>query len=755
MATNIEIIYEPGGQVIPCASRPYKKLLSVLPGSGWDNLVNEERGLTTNREIYSLCRLSPDDNYVIPNDVIIEPLKSSQIELSSQAFSHFTNYTSLTALSVNTGGDIGFHRVSIGGDFSFEKEMVRRAENINKGLTMRSQLRHRWFIVHQLPDSQLHPRFRNRLLDIAAHLERSNISTSYSDITMEIVPQKGRILSNFGKEEMLKIMDGLRAAYLADLIVRDFGTHTITAVEAGAVVAKIDSLVGITRMLEDSDKTKLEYGARASFFDLFKINNSAEFNQDKKYTDDYYSNVASSFILSFGGPSLKASDMNLTTWESGVVENLVAIDRRGRPIYDLITPRALPELSESLTFALAATVRAAVERYYEANSVVGCLDPTSPAYDSDANVASDRCDNMDFLDPFVNNESGQTPFGGVYTACEGPADLCSRHATPNLATGSTSCPEGFKAINLLPPQVRSCAMKCEPVGIFHKPVCVHECAVTRAYWCALDPSYTPYQLKIRNTTMELGFLFGGIYTDTLVNPITNAQSCPPYYENQLIGRRIQVCLSTDREFGRRYSMAFGGFYACQSGNPLYDVLSLNKSSQSARHLLLGGRNSGLGDGILGDDQTLIWPKQCPNGYTSHMAGIEDTCLVNYCVPANSLKVVKDRLLKRPPFIQLPEFSNYDLKKDVEKALNEPLHLVDTFSGRSYHNEDGNWVKDTDDSDVTNIPTMMAFAVIGISFCVCVGVLLIIGAALLIFKIRNIYRRSSANRQLTTTEEEHA
>lgn len=81
--------------------------------------------------------------------------------------------------------------------------------------------------------------------------------------------------------------------------------------------------------------------------------------------------MASSFILSFGGPSLKASDMNLTTWESGVVENLVAIDRRGRPIYDLITPRALPELSETLTFALAATVRAAVERYYEANSVVG------------------------------------------------------------------------------------------------------------------------------------------------------------------------------------------------------------------------------------------------------------------------------------------------------------------------------------------------------------------------------------------------
>ncbi len=63
--------------------------------------------------------------------------------------------------------------------------------------------------------------------------------------------------------------------------------------------------------------------------------------------------------------------MNLSKWENGIPDNLVAIDRHGRPIYDLITPRALPELSESLALKLAGAVRAAVERYYAANSVVG------------------------------------------------------------------------------------------------------------------------------------------------------------------------------------------------------------------------------------------------------------------------------------------------------------------------------------------------------------------------------------------------
>lgn len=85
----------------------------------------------------------------------------------------------------------------------------------------------------------------------------------------------------------------------------------------------------------------------------------------------------------------------------------------------------------------------------------GCLDPNSASYDSDANVAADRCDDLPFQDPAASNESGQTAFGGVYTTCEGPADLCSRYTAFNLATGSTSCPHGFMAVNLLSPQVNS------------------------------------------------------------------------------------------------------------------------------------------------------------------------------------------------------------------------------------------------------------------------------------------------------------
>ncbi|KAL5969825.1 Macrophage-expressed gene 1 protein [Taenia solium] len=721
---------------------PGQKKLSVLPGSGWDNLVNEERGLTTNREVYKLCRTSADGNYLIPDDMIIgelndslitspgskgpgklstlfyfnlikptktrfslEPIKNSQIELSSKVFTHFTNYTALTAFSMNSVADVKLHFVSVGGDFSLEKDA-----NQNNGLTVRSQLRHRWYIVHQLPDSQLHPRFRNRLLDIAAHLARSNITEVGGDDNgvrigatdlrslvgkasvglLAAPPDPLAVEEN--RQVMFRVMDSLRAAYLADLIVRDFGTHSVVAVEAGAVVAKLDSLTSSSRKMSDKDKLEAKAAASASFAGLFDFKTSTKLGTDQEMVKAYNSKVASSFILSYGGPSLKVSDMNLTEWERDLEDHLVAVDRRGQPIYDLITPRALPELSESLTFNLAAAVKAAVVRYYEANSLIGCLDPASTAYDSDANVAADHCDDFPFQHSTAGNRSGHLPFGGVYTTCQGPSDLCLRHTAPNLATGNTSCPKGFIPVNLLPPQVRSCAVACQDRGVFQEPLCMHECAVTRAFWCALDPSTKTDEKS------EPGFLFGGIYTDTTVNPITKAQSCPSYYEVQSIGRRIQVCVSTDIEMGLRYSLAFGGFYACQSGNPLYEALSINSSSlnriqQIRRELHEGlkvGQNENNGN-ASGEGPGVLWPKRCPNGYTSHMAGIEDTCLINYCIPGNSLKTVKERTLKRPPFVQLPDFASLATPLDLQKSVNQPLQLVDTYSGRIYHNREGEWV----------------------------------------------------------------
>ncbi len=68
--------------------------------------------------------------------------------------------------------------------------------------------------MHQLPDSTLHPRLRNRLLDIAAHLARVNESSPTFKLT------EAKDGASVEDQQVLQLMDSMRAAYLADLIIR-------------------------------------------------------------------------------------------------------------------------------------------------------------------------------------------------------------------------------------------------------------------------------------------------------------------------------------------------------------------------------------------------------------------------------------------------------------------------------------------------------------------------------------------------------
>ncbi|VDQ17758.1 unnamed protein product [Trichobilharzia regenti] len=65
------------------------------------------------------------------------------------------------------------------------------------------------------------------------------------------------------------------------------------------------------------------------------------------------------------------SSVNLSYWEADLDNQLVAIDRSGQPIYEIITDRSLPELPGNMILRLTATLKSAVERYYKANTIVG------------------------------------------------------------------------------------------------------------------------------------------------------------------------------------------------------------------------------------------------------------------------------------------------------------------------------------------------------------------------------------------------
>ena len=128
--------------------------------------------------------------------------------------------------------------------------------------------------------------------------------------------------------------------------------------------------------------------------------------------------------------------------------------------------------------------------------------------------------------------------------------------------------------------------------------------------------------------------------------------CPPYFIPLKVGNYLSVCVSTEFELGFRYSVPFGGFETCHSGNPLSkDTFSEDSSS---------------------------WPHECPHGYTRYFGGVEHGCDINICVKKGTLALESYGLLQPP---KLPPFH-----------VHHPHELNDTES-LAFIGSDGNvWTR---------------------------------------------------------------
>lgn len=519
----------------PLTSGMYR--FEVLPGGGWDNLRNVHMGVVSLMN-YSQCKTSDDGKYLIPDNVFLYPVKKSKVETFAELYDHWNNYSSTTTRSVNAeaSGTFGFGSVS--GSFSSEFESVKKHQVEDKSVTTRVQLRHDLYTAYLQPDSPLQPAFKSRLLEIASHLQHNN--TGYAN-------------------------------YLAQILVRDFGTHFITRVKAGAVLAKVDHLT--KKFVADftEDKSKITASASASFFGAFGAKVSSSETTDKKDLDQYTKNTVYSTVYTFGGPPYRVN-FTINQWEDEMRDELVAIDRSGDPLHYAITPGSLPEMSEELTFQLANVVEKAIKQYYKHNTFKGCTKMDSPNFSFQANLDDGSCQSP------INNYT----FGGVYQTCETEGspvgNPCQDLLQKNPLTADYKCSEGYEAVLIHQGRTpQSCHKDCHRCWLFCK--CCHtNCGYVTysTYWCVAKAEVPP----------GTGYLFGGLYSKVIKNPVTQDYNCPLKFYALRFGATMQVCVSDDYELGYQQSVPFGGFFSCSAGNPLgirhnsADTVSEGKSSSS-------------------------------------------------------------------------------------------------------------------------------------------------------------------------------
>lgn len=594
--------------------------MEVLPGTGWDNLRNLDMGMVVWKN-YSQCLTSEDGKYLIPDNTFVVALKESRVELTSEYFDHWNNYTSTTSTTVNAEAHASIFGAGLGGKFSSEYQSVKKSQYENKAVTTRVQLRHKLYTVRSQPDMQLHPNFKSRLLDISAHLQSNNTKV---------------------------------ARYLADLIVRDFGTHYITSIDAGAIISKVDHVKSSYAKKDDMDKSKITASASASF-PFGGVSVSTTHTASHEDIDLYQKSVAASHIKSYGGPPYRA---NFTTdkWEDGLLDNLVAIDRSGDPLHFVVTPQSLPELPEMLTIHLSEFLEQSIESYYKHNAIKGCTNPNSKDFNFQAILDDHSCEK-----PYNN-----FTFGGVFQTCKvlGSHDaVCvANYLQKNPKTNDYSCPTGYESVLV---HKRNTPSKCHRVCrrfLFFSWDCHNECGYAEysTYWCAATGQLQPNH----------GYLFGGLYNKLMVNPVTGTANCPPKFYPQNFGpENMYVCISDDYELASQYSIPFAGFFSCSTGNPL--ALKKNTALEIQLH----------------SDGPRSWPKACPQTYTQHLAVVDENCEINYCVKANSLSDHGLAIVRRPPFLSFPK---------MNRNITIPLTLINDDTGKIWFKSPNNqkWIMAT-------------------------------------------------------------
>ena len=562
--------------------------IDVLPGRGWDNLrnVGQNSILAFN---YSQCATTFDGQYLLPNGITAIPKLQSKVDTYAHVFEHALNYTSNIAFSVNF--DATVYSI-ISGKFSAEYETFQERFFREKSIMARVQLRHHRYIIRSHISAQLDPSFKNRVFQIAA-----SVQSNATDM----------------------------AAYLSQLLVRDYGTHYIHTTHVGAMLVKEDFLRADTSGSANLDRVRVSSGAQADFFSKVQLGFSVDVSVSSSDKEWYENLVTSTTVTTFGGP-LFTTNTTVKDWEAGVESAMVAIDRDGDPIHFIINPDNLPEISTSAVLAAAKYVKDAVDKYYEVNTHRGCTDSSAKNFNSFANIEDGSCD----------EDAGQFLFGGVFQTCvhvSGSNNFCNRLEQKNPLTGDYSCPRGFTEVLLQNGQelettstphcwstYRSCGFlwlaRCRS-GRMCQPRMDRSTITYKTYWCVRSGSSQP----------EQQYFFGGIFTKDTPNPFTGTTGCPTSFNPVRFTGSGHVCVSADPELGRPRSFPFAGFYSCRAGNPL------------AR------RND--------SPDTSPDPRECPQGFTQHLALVDNNCDVNYCLRAGILAGIQRMPVQLPPFMNLP------------------------------------------------------------------------------------------------------
>jgi hypothetical protein len=534
---------------------------------------------------YKLCRLTPDRRHIVPDYVDVVPVKQTQIDRFAEFYKDFREYYQSTSDTINFSAGAKYKGFGISGSYSKTYQTVKKNTITSSTSIMESKVKNHAYSLIAEPDAPLEAVFKQRILEMG---------------------------------DAIRMNKTYLASYLSQLLVRDYGTHVVTRVEAGSVVKGQDYVDKTLVYTMEESISAAQWAAAASFFASvgFHIGGGHSDNKTNMNIQTYAKIVRNSIISAHGGPGLPLLLGSSNDWFNQSLADLIALDRNGDPIYWYITSGAIPELPEPMVETIQQLVSDAVQEYYDQNTVPGCTNPDAPNFKYAANLEDGTC----------NKSYTNFTFGGLYQTCTvlaGDANGCDGLVVDNGMDGQMYCPNDYSPQPLtsfdytFPPHPEtSCQQVKHWCGwwIFghtcYKTVCgsanVANKVRIQSFWCNATT----------RVTQNTGYMFAGIYSDRRPNPFTNQQSCPGHFFPVRLGAgtdSFSVCVSRDYELDVQYQIPFSGFMSCVLPSHVH----------------------------------------CHSGYSQHLATRIQGCEINYCIRTGAMKQPGFAQIYRPPFIKNP------------------------------------------------------------------------------------------------------
>uniref|UniRef100_A0AC34FG94 Macrophage-expressed gene 1 protein n=1 Tax=Panagrolaimus sp. ES5 TaxID=591445 RepID=A0AC34FG94_9BILA len=493
------------------------RTLAGIVGYGWDDLQS-----TVTKPIFAeefkACQAEPTGAFLLPDNVIATPLLQTSLDRMAEFCETFNEFRQKISNSFSASAKGKYHLFSASGTFSTKHQESKENFAKYKSSLLRSKLIYKSFNLYRDPVGSLEAGFIDRIEQLSDAIFRN---LTY------------------------------RPQYLAQMIVKDFGTHYISTADTGAIIEQEIFIDSNHQFTVNTTLDSVRASAAAGFGSYFgaKAEGTHEVTTESKQT---LSKITKhSKISTSGGPNVN-SVLSFSDNGTLLVDNLVSFNHDGDWLYEIVVPRNFPLIDSSIIFTAQIYLKNAIELYYRKNTIRGCMDMNAPNYNFEANLDDGTCE--------FNNDS--YPFGGVYQTCvpikkqsfifeiATPEWRCDGLKQDNLFIGKPGCEDAlFEPVKLLDEiygfedriekHVRE---ECETTFLFFEDcwdvyydVIYKDAVKVEAFWCR----------KKANVEIppEKGAMFGGLFEEGKANEFTGAAECPGSYQPYHLGRHVTLTAS--------------------------------------------------------------------------------------------------------------------------------------------------------------------------------------------------------------------